>query len=112
MINNVPQVDVRAAYEQWKNGEVGLLDVREPSEWDLGHVDGIDWIPMAQLPTRWQELDPNKNWICICRMGSRSNYAAAMLRQAGIDASNMKGGMLDWYAKKLPITPPGIIESR
>ncbi len=111
MFNNVPQIDVKSAHEEWKSGEVGFVDVREPSEWDLGHIDGIDWIPMGQLPMRWRELDPNKKWICVCRSGNRSNYAAAMLRGAGLDASNMRGGMLDWQAHKLPITHPGIIEA-
>src|SRR5215210_653158 len=103
MFEEVPQVNVKTVYEQWKGGEVGLVDVREPSEWDLGHVDGIDWIPMGELPARWKELDPNKKWICVCRSGNRSNYAAAMLRQVGIEAANMQGGMLNWKVQGLPI---------
>ena len=111
-LKEVPQIDVKTTYEQWKNGEVGLVDVREPSEWDLGHIEGVAFIPMGQLPARLQELDASKKWICVCRSGNRSNYTAAMLRQVGMDASNMTGGMLDWNAKKLPITPPGIVENR
>jgi rhodanese-related sulfurtransferase len=107
---DVPQLDVRTAFDRWKGGEAAMVDVREPSEWDQGHVDGIVWIPLDQLSRRWRELDPSKQWICVCRRGNRSNYAAAMLRQAGIDASNMAGGMLDWKSKGLPITPPGIVE--
>ena len=107
----VPQLDVKSVYEQWKSGEASIVDVREPSEWDLGHIDGVSFIPMGELPRRWQELDPEKKWICVCRVGSRSNYAAAMLRRAGIDASNLVGGMISWSSKKLPITPPGIVEA-
>ena len=110
-LDQVPQVDAKAAYEQWEQGDVSLLDVRERDEWDLGHVDGIDFIPLGQLPWRWRELDPDKKWICICRSGIRSNYAAAYLRQAGIEATNLAGGMLDWKALNLPITPPGIVEA-
>ena len=65
---------------------------------------------MGQLPWKWRQLDPDKKWVCVCRSGNRSNYAAAMLRQAGIDAANLAGGMLDWKAQGLPITPPGIVE--
>ncbi len=109
---DIPQVDARAAYEQWRNGEAELVDVREQHEWDLGHVEGIKFIPMGQLGARWKELDPEKKWICVCRSGNRSNYTAAMLREVGVEAANMQGGMLDWKAQQLPITPPGIIESR
>jgi rhodanese-related sulfurtransferase len=110
-LDQVPQIDAQATYEQWQNGEVGLLDVRERSEWDLGHIDGSDLIPLGQLPWRLRELDPEKKWVCVCRSGNRSNYAAALLRQAGMEAANMSGGMLDWRAHRLPITPPGIVES-
>ena len=108
---DVPQVGAKRTYEQWRSGEIGIVDVREASEWNLGHIEGVDWIPLGQLPVRWNELDPDKKWVCVCRSGNRSNYAAAMLRQAGINAANLAGGMLDWKSEKLPITPPGIIES-
>ncbi|HKP51740.1 MAG TPA: rhodanese-like domain-containing protein [Chloroflexia bacterium] len=108
---DVPQIDPRTAQEEWERGDADLVDVREESEWDLGHIEGVQWIPLGQLPTRWRELDPARKLICVCRSGNRSNYAAAMLRQAGIDAANMSGGMLEWKQEKLPITPPGIIES-
>ena len=108
---DVPQVDAKMSHEEWQRGEVGLVDVREPHEWHLGHIEGIEWIPMGQLQRRWRELAPEKRWICVCRSGNRSNYAALMLRQVGIDAANMAGGMLDWKAHNLPITPPGIVDS-
>ena len=102
----VPQIDVKTAYEQLQSDEASFVDVREPDEWNEGHIEGITWIPLGQLPMRWKELDPARKWVCVCHLGSRSNYAAAMLRQAGLDASNMAGGMLDWEMKKLPVTGP------
>src|SRR5438132_10655793 len=93
---DVPQIATRTAHEMWQKGDAEFVDVREKSEWDLGHIDGISWIPMDQLYMRWRELDAGKKWICVCRSGDRSNYTAAMLREMGIDAANMKGGMLDW----------------
>lgn len=108
---DVPQVDAQSAYERWQKGEVEVVDVREASEWDLGHIDGVKWIPIGQLPYRWRELAGEKPLVCVCRSGNRSNYAAAMLREAGIDAANMQGGMLGWKVEKLPITAPGIIEA-
>ena len=46
---------------------------------------------------------------CVCLAGTRSAYAAALLRQQGIEAANLAGGMLEWQSEQLPITPPGII---
>ncbi len=109
--NRVPEVDAKTTCEQFQRGEVHLLDVREPSEWALGHIEGAVLIPMSQLGTRWRELDASVKWVCVCRSGNRSEYASALLRQAGLDIANMTGGMLDWKENKLPITPPGVVES-
>lgn len=109
--NRVPEVDVKTTYEQLQSGEIRLLDVREPSEWAMGHIEGAALIPMSQLGMRWRELDASVKWVCVCRSGSRSEYASVLLRQAGLDIANMSGGMLDWKENKLPITPPGIVES-
>jgi rhodanese-related sulfurtransferase len=106
---SVPQVDAATAYRQLQNGETSILDVRDPEEWELGHIEGIAWIPLDQLHMRWRELDPNSKWVCVCLSGVRSNYAAAMLRQHDIGAENLDGGMLEWKSQQLPITPPGII---
>lgn len=107
---DVPQIEPAVARNEMQAGDAELVDVREQSEWDLGHIDGIRFIPLGDLPRRWRELDPERKWICVCRSGNRSNYAAAMLRQAGIEAANMEGGMLRWKSESLPVTHPGIIE--
>ena len=111
MPERVPEVDAKTTYEQFQSGEIQLLDVRERSEWALGHIEGATLVPMSELGRRWRELDASMKWVCVCRSGSRSEYATALLRQAGLDIANLVGGMLDWQANKLPITPPGIVES-
>jgi rhodanese-related sulfurtransferase len=108
-LHSVPQIDAVTTHDKSQHGEVSLLDVREKSEWDLGHIEGSEFIPLWELQWRWSELDKEKSWVCVCRMGSRSLYAAALLRQAGYDAASMEGGMLDWQAHNLPITDPGIV---
>jgi rhodanese-related sulfurtransferase len=102
----VPQIDVKSAFDQWKSGEIMLVDVREQDEWNQGHIEGITFIPLGQLPYRWRELDPEQRWICVCRSGNRSHYAAALLRQAGIDAANLAGGMVEWHTQRLPVSTP------
>jgi len=95
--SRVPEVDVKSTYEQFQSGEVRLLDVREPSEWALGHIEGAALIPMSQLGRRWRELDASVKWVCVCRSGSRSEYASALLRQAGLVVS-VKEGQYIYYS--------------
>lgn len=111
-MNNTPdvtEVDPQVAFEQFTRGEVAILDVREEDEWELGHIEGAELVPMSQLQLRWQEIDRDKDWICVCRSGSRSYYAADALQRAGYSIANMTGGMLEWQDQKLPITDPGIV---
>jgi rhodanese-related sulfurtransferase len=108
---DVPEVGAAIAYNQWQRGEIALLDVREKSEWDLGHIDGSEFIPLGQLLWRRSELDRTKKWVCVCHIGARSYHAAALMRHFGYDAASMEGGMVAWQANGLPITEPGIVES-
>lgn len=73
-----------------------LLDVREPHEWDAGHVEGAVHIPMGQLAARQQELPADEKLVCVCRSGNRSAAVAAALQHAGYDAHNLDGGLLAW----------------
>jgi rhodanese-related sulfurtransferase len=73
-----------------------LLDVREPGEYQQGHIPGSVLIPLATLPARLSELPRDRQIVAVCRSGARSGMAAEMLRKAGLDALNMVGGMLAW----------------
>jgi sulfur dioxygenase len=90
------------------NHQLFLLDVRELKEFkgELGHIAGSILIPLKDLVSRAEELETHKDKhiICICRAGVRSTTAAAILTGLGFDnISNLRGGMLDWNDKKLPI---------
>jgi rhodanese-related sulfurtransferase len=105
----VPQVRASEVHEHFQLGKVDILDVREPGEWELGHIEGATLMPLGQLPRRWREIDPSRKLVVVCLSGVRSEYAASLLRQVGIDAANLEGGMLAWQAERLPVTPPGIV---
>jgi rhodanese-related sulfurtransferase len=75
-----------------------FLDVREPDEWQAGHIDGAVHIPLADLPSRVGELSPEAELIVICRSGARSGRAVGWLNQNGFDAVNFDGGMQSWAA--------------
>src|ERR1051325_5998713 len=67
----VPQLEPAAAQAllQERGQEAVLLDVREPSEYALVHVEGARHIPMAQVPVRLGELDPGHTYVIMCHHG-------------------------------------------
>jgi rhodanese-related sulfurtransferase len=75
-----------------------FLDVREPDEWQAGHIAGAVHIPLAELPARLDELSPDAELVVICRSGARSGRAVAWLNQNGFDVLNVDGGMVAWAA--------------
>ncbi len=85
-----------------------FLDVRQPDEYtgELGHVPGAILIPLPDLPERLPEIESyrGKKVIAICRSGSRSARAAALLTDAGFeDVWSMTGGTLAWREKGFPV---------
>jgi rhodanese-related sulfurtransferase len=87
----VPTIDVASI-----PADAVILDVREPMEWQAGHVPGALHIPMAELPARLGELPDEGEVLVICRSGNRSARAASWLNQNGYDAINVTGGMGAW----------------
>ncbi|ALX06131.1 MULTISPECIES: rhodanese-like domain-containing protein [Aeromicrobium] len=79
-----------------------VLDVREPHEWDAGHVPGAVHVPLGDLPTRVGELDPQARTLVVCHLGGRSARATAWLGQQGHDVVNLAGGMDAWEAAGRP----------
>jgi len=94
----LPAVDVVTAANRPPG--VLLLDVREQAEWSSGHAPGA-------LHQRLGALDPASLPACdkvyvICRSGNRSAAATRRLRDAGIDAYNVTGGIAAWADARLP----------
>ncbi len=83
--------------EQHKEGTYTLLDVRQPSEYEEGHLPGATLIPLPQLTDRMDELDPGKPVITYCAVGGRSRAAGQLLSGKGFDeVYNLKGGIKAW----------------
>jgi rhodanese-related sulfurtransferase len=80
-----------------------LLDVREQDEWDAGHVEASQHIPIGQLLARLGEIPPDRDVIVVCRVGSRSAQVTAYLAQQGYDAVNLDGGLDAWVAAGRPL---------
>lgn len=93
-------MDVIEAHELRE--EVQLLDVREPHEWEAGHIEEAVHIPMGQLAARQDEIAADRTVVAVCRSGARSGQVAAALQNAGYDAHNLDGGMQAWDRAGLP----------
>jgi rhodanese-related sulfurtransferase len=95
--------DPRSVYdnrERWQ-----ILDVREPYEWDAGHIEDAIHIPLAEVMagTERGRLDPARPVVVVCKTGNRSELAALMLQARGVDAHNLEGGTEAWVEAGLPI---------
>jgi molybdopterin/thiamine biosynthesis adenylyltransferase/rhodanese-related sulfurtransferase len=78
--------------------DVVLIDVREPYEWNAGHLDAATHIPLAQVPQRLAEIPKDRDVVMICRSGGRSAHAQEhLIRQHGYTrVKNLVGGMQRW----------------
>ena len=94
---------VKEVYE--RKDDVQILDVREPYEWEAGHVEGSVHVPLAQVMGggAQERLAGDRPVVVICRSGNRSELAALMLQARGIDAENVEGGLEDWERLGLPL---------
>ncbi|CAM4372781.1 CoA-disulfide reductase [Paenibacillus typhae] len=77
-----------------------LLDVRTKAEYDQGHIEGALHIPVDELRTRSQELDPDKEIYAYCAVGMRGYIASRILKQKGYRVKNVSGGYRSYSMSK------------
>jgi rhodanese-related sulfurtransferase len=83
-----------------------LLDVREPWEFQICNLPGSVHIPMATIPLRKSELDPDADTVVICHHGARSFQVALFLERHGFGRLyNLFGGIDAWARQVDPSTP-------
>lgn len=86
------------------NPDVVILDVREPYEYEAGHIPGVKLIPLGELPNRLAEVPKDRPVIVTCRTGNRSAQAVNFLRQQGYtNVHNMSGGFVAWERAGYPV---------
>lgn len=73
-----------------------VIDVREPGELAISRIEGTQHIPLGQIHARLEEVPREGQIIVHCKVGARSAQAVRMLREAGIDAVNLAGGIDAW----------------
>jgi rhodanese-related sulfurtransferase len=92
-------IDVKTALEMTRLGDT-VIDVREPAEYEDGHIDGAINIPVDALPGA---ALPDGPLITTCGHGRRAERAADMLDELGRTAFWIDGGTEAWRAKALPV---------
>ena len=84
-----------------------VLDVREPGEWNDGHLAESLNIPLGELAKRLGEVPRDRTLAVLCKTGYRSSLAASVLLAEGItDVQDAVGGIEAWRARDLPTTEP------
>jgi rhodanese-related sulfurtransferase len=111
----VAEITVTQAKEELDQGQVGLLlDVREPAEWEKGHIPGavlaprgmLEWYADPTTPYAKAELTTTRDAriIVACASGGRSALATETLQSMGYtNVVNMAGGFNEWGKQGLPV---------
>ncbi|NUS91210.1 MAG: adenylyltransferase/sulfurtransferase MoeZ [Nocardia sp.] len=101
-------VTARELKELLDAGDVELIDVREPVEWDIVHIEGATLIPKDRILSgeALAELPQNRKIVLHCKTGVRSAEALAALKRAGFaDATHLQGGVIAWAHQVDPSLP-------
>lgn len=96
---NPDEVSVQDMQKALKDPKLGVrvIDVRDPDEWQICHVEGVTLVPLGNLPQRFTELDPNQTLYVHCKSGVRSLKAVKFLKEQGFKyAKSVKGGIQAW----------------
>jgi rhodanese-related sulfurtransferase len=102
----IKEVDIAAALQLINHKNAAILDVREQSEYDTGHVLNSKLIPLGKLKERMGEMERYKDQpvLVVCRSGNRSGTACFLLGKQGFtDVYNLAGGVQAWQKSNLPL---------
>jgi rhodanese-related sulfurtransferase len=90
------------------NGDdIQIVDVREDSELAISRLPNSIHIPLAQVLSRMDEIDPSRETVVHCKMGGRSARAIDALQRSGFTGKliNLKGGIIGWSNEVDPTMP-------
>jgi len=78
-----------------------LVDVRNPNEYEIAKIDGATLIPLSEIENgrgveKIKAMANGRQLIAHCKMGGRSARALSILKESGIDGTNLKGGINAW----------------
>lgn len=84
-----------------------IVDVREPSEFQDGHIEGAKLAPLGSVEQGVADIAKDREIVLVCRSGRRSGKAQELLAARGYtNLRNMEGGMLAWEKNAYPVVKP------
>lgn len=101
-VNDLDIDDLKAGLA---DGSILLVDVREPHEFEAGHIPGAVSRPLSQFDPAELPSEPGKRVVFSCAAGVRSRHALAFAQSAGLAIdSHYVGGFKDWAKRGEPIS--------
>ncbi|HSK64749.1 MAG TPA: rhodanese-like domain-containing protein [Pyrinomonadaceae bacterium] len=87
--------------------DLQIIDVREDYEVAVARLPNAVHVPLAQVLSRINEIDPNRETVVFCKMGGRSARAIEALQRSGFTGKliNLKGGIIGWSNEVDPSVP-------
>lgn len=104
---SLPDIPIEALAETASSGDLTILDVREPVEWETGYAPGAVLIPLGSLRERLEAVPRDTLVAVICEAGVRSSTGASVLQAAGFPTvATVSEGMSGYRRGGLPVVFP------
>ena len=104
------EVSVREALARLSGERAAvLIDVREPAEFSIAHIEGAELVPMQYVPTQLQRMEAladERDLLILCHHGMRSLNVAAWLRERGIENCFSIAGGIDQWSQEIDSSVP------
>lgn len=95
-VSHLDWQELKEVLEDSKRAAI-VIDVREPEEYEQAHIAGLPLIPMGDIIDWTEKLDPQREYVFVCRSGRRSLEVAKYFQNNGFgNVHNFAGGMLSW----------------
>ncbi len=99
-------IEPREVHDMMEKGvKFFLLDCREPWEYQTARIEGATLIPMRQIQQKLTEIPKDQPVVVYCHSGVRSFNAASWLKQQGVNARSLNGGIDRWSMEIDPKMP-------
>jgi hydroxyacylglutathione hydrolase len=106
-VQALPLMTVHALKKSLPAGDLQVVDVRTPTEWEGGHVPGARYLFLPELPQKLDRLDRERPVVTYCASGYRSGIAASLLQARGFTkVYNVPGSWKAWTAAGYPVEQP------
>jgi len=103
----IPQISPLDLAARLRRGDdIDVIDVREPYEWEIAHIEGARLLPFSEVPVSLATIDTARDVVVLCKSGGRSAAAVSHLQSVGYrKVWNLRGGIDAWSRDVDPHVP-------